>query len=934
MRILKLFHLSLGVALFLILSKGIILAQQLFVDEFTTATGHSDATDISGINNWSSQSGWIANDTSGGSYASTTLAWRRAMTFTALGSYLEENETITIEAIWRGVGLLASPGAASVFAIGVSDSNLNTGNNIPALRVEVALGADNTLRFGSGAEYVSVALANAYTGANTNTNWFQIRMAITRLSTTDTFRVVLEVKDLDSNARVGVVSYDAVDTATYQATGLFPAMRTLQLGGSLFTEVQVDKFAINVGTEMVPIVVNADLSRQLFVGGVSDFSRRQFVNWHATAKTNEFSQAEAEYLFNDLGMRVGRNIGGFDWIRSQVTTEEPGQPGYIHAADLTAYALANQDSNLAGYAEQLYPGREREEYVYADHAEGIPHEPDVGETNYVPGSIAAAANWHSILYQNYWTSAGMPKYLEPANEPFVKMVNYFKPGTSDNWDEQYIIDFHNAIIDQLAIDAPSVKVGGPCAAFPEFSRNAYQHFQTRIGKFIDEAGDRAGFVSWHIYSTAADGSNVVNNRVGSNVDYMLDLVENYGNSIQGAPLPIIISEYGGEVKSGTAFDSTYSPSRDWFILKNCVAKTLQFFQRPDRIVKAIPFIVEKAIWYTGADSYPYVIYRRPDGPNGSLPYEETHLTKFYKYLKGLNGKQFPINSSDPDVVASAIVNGAEVNILMVSIDQANSHLVNLQNVLEESVSVSSATISRLYWDGTVPVFTEDVSISDWSEIVIDPEEAIRIKLNLSQAPLRLSRLHREVNYGNRTMVAYTGSSENFTVPCSSDLTKLSSARVRIGVTRPHGETFIPNVTFNGQALVSPEDWAGEDQANRITFDGTITFDVPINIIQASNTVQCSFATDATDDFFSTVVLEVEENRTVAEIEVLSTLSVQQNNFVLNWDTLPEVNYQIMKALSLDSFLPYGDPIVGDGNSAQSLIPTSDPAAFFKVVATP
>jgi agarase len=913
----------------------VVLDAQLLNDDFTSSTGHADATGITGVNNWSAQAGWVANDTAGIGYASCSSAWNRAMSFTALGSSLQMDETITVEAVWRGEGLLSSPAAASIFAIGISDSSLNSGNIVPALRVDVSLGADDTLRFGSGSDYVSLSLPSAYTGANTNTNWFKISMAITRLSSVDTFSIVLEVIDIDTNTRIGVVSYQAVDNATYQAAELFPAMRTLSTGGSVFTASHVDRFTVEAGTDLVPVDVSVDLSRQLFVGGVSDFSPKQFVNWHATAKTNEYTQAEAEYLFNDLEMRVGRNIGGFDWVRSQVTTEEPGQAGYIHAADLTAYALANQDSNLNGYAEQLYPGRAREEYVYADHAWGIPHEPAEGETKFVPASIAAAANWHSILYQNYWTSAGLPKYLEPANEPFVKMPDYFKPGTSDNWDEQYIIDFHKAIADQLAIDAPDVMVGGPCSAFPEFSRLRYDHFKDRIGKFIDEVTE-ADFVSWHIYTTSIDGAGTTSNRVGSNLDYMIDLVENYANNSRGAPLPIVISEYGGGIKAGSSFENSYSPARDWFILKNCIAKTVQFFHRPDRIEKAIPFIVEKATWYAGADSYPFVIYRRPDGPTGSLPYEETHLTKYYKFLKGLNGKQFPISSSDPDVIVSAIVNGAEANLIMVSVDQTNSHLVNLQNLLETGVSVSSATITRLYWDGSAPVFAEDVSLADLSGIVIDPEEAVRVKLNLTQAPQRLSRLHRDTNYGNRTIVEYTGSSENFTVPCSSDLTKLVAARVRVGVTRRDGTSPIPNVTFNGQALSSPGDWSGMDQTGRDSFDGAITFEVPINLIQASNLIQLSFVSDEADDFFSSVILEVEEQRSVTELEVISSLTLQGDNFVLTCDTLPEVSYQVKRAtlIAQENFVAYGDTVADDGNSAQVQIPTTDSKAFFKVVATP
>ena len=233
------------------------LSAQVLDDTFTAGKGHSNGSDINNTGNWLSQTGWLANDTNGRGYVSCGLSWSRALNFTPLAASLETEETLTVEAVWRGEGVVTAPISGGVFAIGISDGSLNSGNNIPALRVDISLGGDGTIRFGSSSDFVSVDLADAYTGQNTHTNWFKISMAITRSALADNFYLVLDVTDIDTNTNIGTVSFLAEDSATYQASELRPAMRTLRVlttenPNALFSASHVDRFTILESTEALP----------------------------------------------------------------------------------------------------------------------------------------------------------------------------------------------------------------------------------------------------------------------------------------------------------------------------------------------------------------------------------------------------------------------------------------------------------------------------------------------------------------------------------------------------------------------------------------------------------------------------------------------------------------------------------------------------------
>ena len=144
------------------------LNAQLLDDTFTAGKGHSNGSDINNTGNWLSQTGWVANDTNGRGYVSCGSSWSRALNFTPVAASLGTEETLTVEAIWRGAGVVTAPISGGVFALGISDGILNSGNDIPALRVDVSLGGDGTIRFGTSSDFVSVDRAERHTRSSTD----------------------------------------------------------------------------------------------------------------------------------------------------------------------------------------------------------------------------------------------------------------------------------------------------------------------------------------------------------------------------------------------------------------------------------------------------------------------------------------------------------------------------------------------------------------------------------------------------------------------------------------------------------------------------------------------------------------------------------------------------------------------------------------------
>ncbi len=292
-------------------------------------------------------------------------------------------------------------------------------------------------------------------------------------------------------------------------------------------------------------------------------------------------------------------------------------------------------------------------------------------------------------------------------------------------------------------------------------------------------------------------------------------------------------------------------------------------------MKAVPFITGKATWHSGPSSYPWATYRDVGGT-----WQETHLTKFHAFWKGVAGDRYPVVSGDPDVQAQVYVDGTTVHLCLNNIDPDYGATLDIQALLEAGTAVQSATVTRLYWDGTQPVLEENLPLADWNQVALGPEESVLVRLTLNQAPSASLTLQETLSYGDRTVVPFSGAPERFTVPADLGVGTPIRATLRVGVTRAHGRSRFPIVTFNGQALPYVTDWAGTHQESRTDFSGRLEIPVPVALVQASNQVEISFATAS--GTISSVALDlaaeapaggvVVEDLATADIPVSATVS--------------------------------------------------------------
>ena len=80
------------------------------------------------------------------------------------------------------------------------------------------------------------------------------------------------------------------------------------------------------------------------------------------------------------------------------------------------------------------------------------------------------------------------------------------------------------------------------------------------------------------------------------------------------------------------------------------------------------------------------------------------------------------------------------------------------------------------------------------------------------------------------------------------------AVLRVGLGRLHGASLQPTIKVNGTLVDVPENWRGDNQAQRERFFGVLEIPVPFSLIQADNTVSVEFGD--TGGHISTLTLQV------------------------------------------------------------------------------
>lgn len=570
--------------------------------------------------------------------------------------------------------------------------------------------------------------------------------------------------------------------------------------------------------ERVTVTVSPDVERN--IGGVSEFSRKQFVTAHESFGSTDMDNADARYLNDELEVSYGRDGGLISWQAEQ-TPADPSNGEMPDLQQIKKMALEYRKE----YAGERMQGEFTREVVLCTHPELMHPMLENDHAEWGPRSNEAVAEYTAQLLKHYWNDDERPLYLEVLNEPFVKAK---KMGTTiDALSEQ-----HNVVAERVRELNPDVMVGGYAAAWVEVEARNFDHWNNWQKRFMDIAGENMDFFSYHIY----DGVNVMGegrNRTGSNSEALLDLIDSYSFIKFGEAKPQMITEYG-KIPEGNMGNMTYSSKRSAEMLYSFNGQLMTFMDHPDRLLKVIPFILGKAMWtYSadreGDDANPFLLWRmKADGS-----FVETELSLFYRYWKGVQGEWRASRSSNPDVRVHLLADGDRLLLAVTNLDDS-AKTVELDGF--KKVKVSKVSLRTLTTHGDEPVLAEselskipselELAAGQSSLLVLETKKKVKARRKIVENRVYATEYLKDI-VANETL-----SFEFLNTP-----TGQGSVFVRMSPGRANENAVLPDsIKLNGHPLKIPSNWAGDDQAGRSNFFGAIEFEAPIEYLKSRNTV--------------------------------------------------------------------------------------------------
>jgi len=599
---------------------------------------------------------------------------------------------------------------------------------------------------------------------------------------------------------------------------------------------------------------------------------------------------ELEDVTNRLKLNFGRSVGGVTWQMNRIR-QDPNRPGFFDLDHMRE--IGNGSKNYYNTRTNIHPFNNND-WVMTSHIS--PLYPNGRETNegFAPGGFGAVGQFYANLLSLYYgeDSEPKPRYVEVLNEPFVH-ANELGATTKQ------ISQFHNVVADSIRAYNPEVKVGGFTAAWPEFERNNFGVWDNTWKTFIDEAGANMDFYSFHIYDTPTETDPSY--RRGSNTEAIFDMIEQYSMLEVGEVKPMMISEYGG---CCAGWDGPYYEERDWQQMKSISSMTMSFMERPHRILKAIPFIVDKATWYTNNNPYPYphVLLRKVNGQ-----WEYTHLEKYYRLWSNLEGIRVSSSADDADIQIDAYVDSNKVYVVLNNLEDQDK-IVQLEVFDSLSTFAAKVDIKHLYAINRIPQLDELELTTAPSEVTIGAEGTLMLEYTYADAILVDKQQNQKKYYADSYLKRISSNRKISFQLADIEVPQYGTATLRVSAGRDHNRSLIPKVWINGVALVVPDDWSGYDQKPRQRFFGTIEIPVPMSLLASDNQVEVSYS--GTGGHISTVTLEVNSfdykpRRTSTSTEDLDLLGpdfkvfpTPTDDYVsLEWSD--EVNVQRIQLLAID-----------------------------------
>lgn len=610
----------------------------------------------------------------------------------------------------------------------------------------------------------------------------------------------------------------------------------------------------SVAFTQVNVEVNIDVNHQ--VGGQKDFDRSKWMVVSSSQSSGEWSDVKdkLDYIINDLDTYFGRETGHLKSVSKRVN-EDPNRKGFADPV----YLKTMGEADLLSYGKK----KDRFEYEKGDVIVAAQQAPlfsnghnktDKGwayssvDTAIEPFGTASGefvAQYFNDFYGKGGTSGfPLPKYYEVMNEPLYHFVDSKQDGRA-TIDE--VFKFHKTVADIIHKKVPGLQVGGYCAAFPDLDNGGnLKEWDERWKLFIEKYGFSFDFYSLHLYDKPIWLGKEVYRKGGRN-EATFDLIEHFNTITYGNVKPMIVSEYGAQLWGLTTEESLWRPFNDWARIKAFNAMLMQFLERPNTILRALPFAVVKGEWgYNKEKNYPYRcrLLRKANEPaEYSGEWVWTDYIKFYELWSDVKGLRLDTYADNIDFQVDAYADKNKVYVILNNIQPtAVDFDLNLKGL--NTNKIKSVEVKRLYFSTDNKTVLDVKSVDSFEGIQqLKGDETIIVKYTFKNE-VNVNQTSNETKYYASTykqsIVANTP--VNFIL---SNIKKGTNgeAILRLGLARSKENTRFPtSIKVNGNAIKLPSNYRGDDQLDRKQFFGMLEVGVPNNFIKTGeNSIKVAFS---------------------------------------------------------------------------------------------
>lgn len=636
---------------------------------------------------------------------------------------------------------------------------------------------------------------------------------------------------------------------------------------SLITSSSSQPSSMVASSSLPSVGFNIDIKHT--VGDVDSFDRSKFITIHSSNTDPDWQGSNAQSLsapnasadligdvMTGYDVYFGRDTGAMAWQLSQLN-EDPARAGFVSESHATSkggdtrwlynnsvnYAsiskFENRLSNSIVGAQQhpYWPNGKTTAKGWAFSQTDTPSEPFGTATGHYMGQFLA-----KYFNKGPGDTFGQPKphLVEVMNEPLYDLVD----ATTTPVTVEKVFNFHNTVAAEIRKTNSDVLVGGYTVAFPDYDKNNFQQWLTRDKVFVDIAGENMDFYSIHLYDFPAH-NNREKYRRGSNVEATMDLIEQYDTIKFGKIKPLVISEYGASIH--TMFSDPWTPKRDGIRMTALNGLLMSFLERPDHILKTIPFIPVKAEWGR-LNGIPYndrLMRQKKEAPGETGDeWVFTDMVKFYQLWSEVKGTRIDISASDPDLVVNAFADNQDVYLVVNNLE-FNDVTFKLNDFSLNNPELASAKIKHFHHDSSfTPLLTETTSNTRPETVTIGADGTMVIKLSYANNLIIDQTKNEQKIYATEYLKAINANSSIGFDINGLTTANFGSATLRLGVGRDHGKSLQPQVTVNGQSVTVPTDYRGYDQYHngkgRENFFGVLEIPVPYELLTTNNRIEVSF----------------------------------------------------------------------------------------------